>query len=234
MSSRLTIVAIKRTVRTLLGMPMVSVELNDDQLEVCIEQALEHYGSIRPVFRYGTVTISTAVQCYTLNPCGRGIMEIFREDPLRMSVELSEFDIFRYNQFQLLRTDPADYYSMRLWRDEVKRAVGSDTDWEFDPMTSKLYISPAPTQSYKLTYLYADNPTLTEVPAADDMQVEHLALAMAKQILGRIRNKFKDIPGAESPITMDGGDLLSEGLQEDKDIMEAIANRGSRVPPMRG
>lgn len=234
MSALLTVASIKEYIKTVLGSPLVTVEITDDQYTVLINKALNWYASFKPVFKYGSTTITAGIQSYVLSPVGRGVMEVYREDPLRMSVELNEFDIFRYNQFQAMRTQPGDYYMTRLWRDEVKRAVGADDDWEFDPVTSTIYISQAPTQSYNLVYLYAATPTLTEVPEYDDDYVEEYALALAKIALGRARNKYRGIPGAEGTIEMDGADLLAEGNDAIKMLEEQIQQSVYPVPPMRG
>jgi hypothetical protein len=234
MSVGLTQASINSHVLTMLGSPVVSVELTIPQIENITTNVLSKYGDHRPIVKYGQLPVLESVQQYTLTTFGRGILNIFREDPLRMTVELSEFDIFRYNQFQSLRTQPADYYEQRLWRDEVKRAVGADEDWDFDPQTGILSISPMPTQSYSLVYAYLIDPILTEVPGADDDLIRNLVLARCKQVLGRIRNKFSGIPGVENAISLDGATLLEEGKTEEKDILTELADSGSRIPPIRG
>ncbi len=234
MSTALTVASVKSYVRLMLGLPVVSVELNDEQLEAIANEALKNYSDVKPIFKYGFVNIATGQQMYTLTTYGRGIIEVFREDPLRMSVELNEFDIFRYNQFQALRTNPGDYYMTRLWRDEVKRAVGADDDWDFDPQTGKLFISQPPTTAANLVYVYTVDPTFTEVPGVDDDWIEHYSLALAKIILGRIRNKYQGIPGAEGTITMDGAELLAEGKEEKLALEADLQTKTFTVPPIRG
>jgi len=235
MSALLTSIAIKRHVLTLLGSPVVCVELTDEQLDICIDKALEIYGDNRPLFKKASLSVVSTQAAYVLTTYGRGLIDVMYEDPLLITAELSELDLWRYNQFNTLSTDPGDYYMAKMWRNEVKRAVGSDFDWDYDPNTHTLYVSGLPSSASQVTYVYAESPTLTTVPEADDGYIREGALAMAKLILGRIRNKFRGIPGAESTIEMDGADLIAEGTAEWDTLEEELVNKsGSRVPPIRG
>jgi hypothetical protein len=200
MSATVTMANLKSKILTHLGMPVVQVELIDDQLTECINHALGVYGKYRPLHKLAKISVVTGQTAYVLTTYGKGIIDVMYEDPLLITAELSELDLWRYNQFSTLATDPGDYYAAKLWRNEVKRAVGSDFDWEYDYNTHTLYVSGIPTSASGISYIYVENPTLATVSESDDDMVFDLAVSKAKQILGRIRSKFGGIPGAEAGI----------------------------------
>lgn len=48
--------------------------------------------------------------------------------------------------------------------------------------------------------------------------VAEYSLAIGKEVLGRIRGKFSELPLPEGSVTMDGGELLSEGLDKQEKL----------------
>jgi len=239
MSSSLTQVSIERFVRTMLGSPVVEVELTSEQIEEITVQALDIYGGQKPVEKFGSVTVSAGIQKYvmTYNQIGRGIIEVFRPDLMRSQQTLDQFDVFKFHTFQA-NLNPGDFYLERIWWNEVKRSAGADEDWEFigDPTTGggTLWLSPSPSEGFACTYIYVVEPTLTEVPRVDDEWIKGYVLAMCKMVLGGIRRKFDGIQGAENSLKLDGAELISEGRSERTALEEYINNRGMVTPPMRG
>ena len=238
MSTQLTEGVILEYVKFSLGAPVICVELDDEQLRKLIEQALGIYGTYKPVEKFGSLSVLVSQQKYSLTEAqvGRGIIEVFRPDLFRHAISLEQFDVFKYHTY-LPNLDPGDYYQERVWWKEVRRSAGSDDDWEFieNPTGGgTLYISPIPAQSFTLTYIYITDPTLSEVPVSDDDWIKDYILAMAMQVLGRIRRKFSGVQGAETSIDLDGADLVREGAELRKDMEEYLTGRGQIVAPLRG
>lgn len=52
--------------------------------------------------------------------------------------------------------------------------------------------------------------------------IRRFALAICKEMLGHIRNKFGNIPIPGESVTLDGKDLISEGKEEQKELREEL------------
>jgi hypothetical protein len=52
----------------------------------------------------------------------------------------------------------------------------------------------------------------------------------AKQILGRVRGKIKNIPGPNGGIQLDGDQLLQEGKEEWKEFEQRLIDRYGDIP----
>jgi hypothetical protein len=232
-SATLTVASIKQYVRTMLGMPVVCVEITDEQLEVLIGMAVDIYGDSKPITKMVKLPVVAGQQKYVLAVYGDGIFDVMYSDPLMVSAELSELDLWRYNNFSVVNTYPGDYYAAKMWRDEVRRAVGADFSWDYEASTHTLYLSGMPSYISDVTYIYFVHPTITEVPEYDDHWIKNYTLALTKIVVGRIRSKFGAIPGVENPIDLDGKDLIAEG-NTDKDRLEKDLNLGMRVPAIKG
>jgi hypothetical protein len=238
MSSALTEETVRKYVRLSLGHPVITVELEDEQIDAMANQALGIYGTHKPIEKYATTPIIPPGQKYTLaaNSYGRGVIEVFVPDLLRQPISLDQFDVFKYHT-RLPNLDPGDYYAERVWWKEVRRSAGSDEDWfitENHDGTAEIYITPIPSQSYVLGLFFVVDPTFGEVPPTDDDWVLDYTLAMCMELLGRIRSKFTAIQGAETSLDMDGETLRSEGNEKRRDMEEYLTGRGQVIAPIRG
>lgn len=239
MSATVTTTVIKKYVRLMLGEPVVVAELEDDQIDEVISQALGIYGTYKPVEKVGTINVLAGQQKYTLtaNEVGKGIIEVFRPDLMRQPISLDQFDVFKYHT-HMPNLDPGDYMMERVWWKEVRMTAGSDDDWllDFDPDdgTATFYVNPVPAESFALKYIYVVDPSLAQIPNSDDDFIKDYVLAMCKIIVGEIRSKYKGVEGAESAINMNGEELKTEGKEEKRDYDDYLANRGQIIPPIRG
>lgn len=234
-----TYASIFKYIRLQLGAPTIKVELDEDQSKACVDHALDVLGTYRPTEKFGVVDVLPTVQMYTISAAnvGKGIIELFKPPLLQSPLSLDQFDVFKYHT-NLPNLDPGDFMMERVWWKEVRVSAGSDDDWEcnIDPETGegKLYISPKPSQSMKVYYVYVTDPTLANLSPSDDDWVKDYSLGMAMQIVGRVRRKFGGVKGSESSIDMDGSDLVTEGKELIEKQMGYIENRGAIVPPLRG
>ena len=125
--------------------------------------------------------------------------------------------------------------------------------WEVDtsgPTPRRIYAlylrmpDPALALAYDVTVFYnarydASDDLVMGIPAIPyqhQIWFKKYALARAKIILGRIRNKFKGIPGAEegSSYDLDGEDLLKEGKDESEEIEQMLMETRAQIAPIMG
>jgi hypothetical protein len=231
--------AIVKYVRRALGEPTIQVELEDDTILEMIPQAVGVYGTYKPVEKLGQINILSGQQKYNLTPeqVGKGIIEWFKPDMMQGAISLEEFDVFKYHT-HVPNLDPGDYYLERVWWKEVRSVAGSDDDIfiHINPTdgTATLYVTPIPSDSYVLVYIYVVDPTLREIPQSDDDWIKDYVLAMCMEVLGRIRSKFRGVQGAETGIEMDGDELKAKGAEMRTMMEEYLKDRGQIVAPIRG
>lgn len=240
MSSAITYKSITEYVKVMLGSPVVSVELHPDQINWAITQALGIYGTYKPVEKVATFPVIASQEKYTFTAeqVARGIIDVALPDPLRYSVSINRFDEFSYFLGRQALVSPGDFLLEKTWWESVKSIAGTDDDWEYihNPTTGggDLYLSPPPAESVTGMYIYVVDPTLPEVPSTDDDWINDYVLAICMEILGRIRNKFDDVQGAESSMRMDGQQLREEGKAYRTDLEEYLTGRGQIIPPIIG
>lgn len=240
MSKALTEQVIIQYVRKKLGDPIVVVELDDSQIQEMITQTINIYGTAKPIELFESLSVIAGQQKYTIaaDKIGRGMIEWFRPDIMRSAASLDEFDVFKYHTF-MPNLNPGDYFAERTWWKAVRASAGSEDDMfqYIDPTTgiATVYITPIPSESYNMTYIYVRDPvTLTEVPARDDDWIRDYVLAMSMEVLGRIRGKFRAVQGAEGAIEMDADSLLADGKELKTTLEQYLNDRGAVVPPLRG
>jgi hypothetical protein len=103
---------------------------------------------------------------------------------------------------------------------------------------------PAIALAYDVTVFYNFGYTSTDdlavgipaIPMQHQTWFKNYALAKAKIMLGRIRNKFKGIPGADegSSYDIDGADLIAEGREEVSEIETMLAETRAQIAPILG
>jgi len=226
---------LKDWVLTSLGYPLVTVELTDSQLNLCIADALSLYSK------------------YAYTPEKYLIVNTKFYKP-GIGLDLHEFKIMsvkdisyqRDNLFGLTGNDmfygpyaffgqgvgsPAfglgsqsyvgtwtTYHNIHEWFDVAKRMMGSQPDWQWDKMTQTLKLMPEPKRAEFILLTCNQQPPIEEYYGNE--YVRRIALAKAKILLGTIRKKF-------SSVQLIGGGTIDttigdEGKEELNAVLENI------------
>ena len=228
-----------------LGAPLVTVELTQDQLDHCIEDAIliyTKYASFPPQYL--------------------GIDLLDYEDD--KGINLKKFNIAVINDiafsptfgFGMSTSELAFGYSgyishMPIWRpysfvglqcmNELKelaqRMLAPVPDWTYIPQTGELKLIPEPRFFYKnlwANYRVIPGKHHGHIPAVIECEIEpplwqlysneyvrRLVAAHAKILLGTIRSKYSNIslPGGGQ---LDGAALKQEGAAEEKELIDNI------------
>lgn len=108
-------------------------------------------------------------------------------------------------------------------QETVANIFGAEFEWEF--LNGKLIISPIPAADRMLAYDYVKAMTsieeLKDGTRDLDLVVQY-AKAEAKAIVGRVRRKYSEMPGADAAISLDGDILLEEAATEKEKLNELI------------
>lgn len=246
-----TIEQLKDWVYTSLGYPLVTVELTDEQLNLCIADAISLYSK----YAYTPekyLVVNTKFYKH----------ERFPNDP-EAGVDLSEFHIMsvkdisfaRDNLFGLAGADmfyspyaffgqgvgsPAfglgnqsyvgtwtTYHNIHEWFDVAKRMMGSNPDWQYNKDTKILKLMPEPRHDRKDSFILL---TCNQEPPIEEYYgneyVRRILLAKAKILLGTIRKKF-------SGVNLIGGGQIDtsigdEGKEEYNAALEDLIKSESR------
>jgi len=151
-----------------------------------------------------------------------------------------------------------DYaHSMAAYEDS-KRVYSTDPDWEghweldtSDPSDPQqvfyLYVDlPDGIQyaPYQVSYTYAFHYEVSDdkllglpaIPAPRHQWFRKFCLARAKQVVSRIRGKFRGIPGADdgSQFELDFDDMRNEGIEDERSLLEDLQRQVRQLPPLTG
>ena len=223
---------VMRYIRSKLGDPIIPVELTNEQLSDCIDDAIYYYGRYK----------NTKEEMEIFNLSGtwaegwdlpdkvkeEDIIEIFVDSAFPFAYYSGRTDIISnlYAQYifqnpgtKNLSTGIADYRISLMALRDYAVLLGTQVKWLI--LGRKLKIWPKPPGSSKIGIRYASQVIAEDV--LKDNLFRELALAKAKIVLGNIRSTFSGgIPGGEENIQLNGESLLSEGKQEEQTAIEKL------------
>jgi hypothetical protein len=227
----------KKYILSQLGHPKRLIELDHSQVSEALKKAVKTYSSTRPVIKRDSFYIYQGVQAYnftTLNkPYGKGVLSCIMAPITSPQAVLSEFEYYRLRQPPYV--DLSELVTDKLYYKEVGLLTGSLFDWQWEQDSTTMLVTPAPTRSARAAYEYNYDPqSITEVPTQYQDWCVDYALALTKQMLSRVRGKFKGVPGSELSVDTDSDALMQEATQEMQALKELLNKRGDWTPPILG
>lgn len=237
-----TIEKVKDWILTQLGYPLVTVELNDAQLNSCIGNAIRVFTRYEyHAESYLTVNLKYYKPGEGLDLHDFNIMSVkdiaTQRDNIFGQAPDQFFGMYAYMgqgqgspMFNMGSGNPVGmwtlYHNAHEFYDLSKKMTGSAPDYHFDKVTQHLRLMPEPHfkgDHYILLTVNAELP-MSEYYGNDT--VLRLALAEAKMLVGTIRKKF------QGTALLGGGtldtDIYSEGKDEKDKILEELISRESK------
>ncbi len=240
---------IKDYVLLMLGAPVIPIELNSQQLDLAVDQALKIFEDYAPRDYYDYFTFNTIP--------GKSVYELPPDVGFVRNVFYKETPTFAFTANDLGGAIPVEYFypggaygSIQGGLiDPVQPIWGRMGEWvlykQYEQMYSnissniggwewvgghrhiKLYPIPCKVQGVIVHYLQRckDWECVTEA-----MQIG--ALCYAKIMLGRIRSKIKNPAGPNGGVQLDGAELLQEGHEDLKEWREMLITRFGDLPPI--
>lgn len=246
-----TTAEVTKYIKTRLGFPLRAVELDKWNFEEAIQRALRQVTTWKPVFKLQSFTIAEGQQKYNLAtpnqpnvgdnldglslPYGKGLTRLFDSPIVQPQAVFSEFEYYRLRQPPYV--DMGELLIDNMYYKEIGLLTGTHFDWEWVPDHTSIMITPRPTRTRPAVYEYnAEVSSIDELPGADQGWVADYALALAKEMLGRVRGKFQGVPGTELGLNLDWAELLQEGLEAQANLLEALQekSRAAWTPPIKG
>ena len=231
---------IKEYVLTMLGAPVLDLELDAQQLDNCVDFALQVFEDYAPMeyFKYHTFYTQPGQSVYQMPPDVGFIRQIsyketanyaFSASDLGGVIPLEYMGAGAYgsiaggiNPQQPVWGKMSDWVLYKQYEDMYNRISGQQGGWEFLGGYNHIKLYPIPYRSYPVAVRYLQRrPDFRLVTQA----MQEGALAFAKIVLGRIRTRIANPPGPNGGVQLDGATLLAEGLQDKKDWEERLLVR---------
>ena len=239
---------IKDYVLTMLGAPVLPLELDDQQLENSIDFALQIFEDYAPseYFQYYSFYTVPGQSVYEL-PADVGFVRqisyketanyAFSASDLGGVIPLEYMGAGAYgsiaggiNPQQPVWGKMGDWILYKQYEDMYNRVSGQQGGWEYLGGYKHIKLYPVPYRTYPVVVRYLQRkPDFQMVTQA----MQEGALAFAKIILGRIRSRIGNPPGPGGGVQLDGATILAEGLQEKKDFEERLLVRFGDLLPIK-
>jgi len=234
----------------MLGAPVLDLELDEQNIDFCVDQAMMVFESYAPAefFSYHTFRTVPGVSVYKM-PDDIGFVRqvayrqvpqfAFQSTDLQGAIPVEYFyPGGAYASIQGGLIDPVqpiwgrmgEWTLYKQYEQMYSRLSSSLGGWEWvgDYSNIKIYPVPYNVQMVIVKYLQR-NKDWTEVNQA----MQEGALSYAKEIVGRIRSRIQNIPGpGGSPLQLDGLALLQEAQQEREKWKEDLITRFGEILPI--
>ena len=231
---------IRKYVLAKLGSPVVGIELTDGQTVILVDEAVRIYNTFVGRQQKKHLTLTLGVQGYALPNVGsRGVCKV---DFTRKGGHPFISDPFFGREFARNQPTDFDQYVMGIsyWK-ALQRVGGQECDWLWDPIERKLYVDLGPSNQgtealWDATYWYYEDVPIQEIPAHHHQYVLDLSLALAKKMVGEMREKYGgSVPSPGGGIQMNGTQLKQEGETLEERTRATLINIGcSEVVPEFG
>lgn len=213
-----------------LGHPIVAVELTPFQVKTCIDEAVSKLDYHAPQWasQYAVFDASSMENLYELPQfLANNISYVnYKKDILGLNYTPGslafDFTLAFFNTNRFFQGGGiGDFFLTQQYLEMTRRILSNEGGWNI--VNGKyLQLYPGPTET--------PTPVIIEYRALDSNTIHHAyrnwiqryATASAKGILGRIRGKYKTLPGPGGGAQMDGGVLVQESAEEKKQLMEEL------------
>lgn len=215
----------------MLGAPSVKIELDEQNLDFCIDQALkvfEDYAG-REYFSYYTFRTTPGKSVYEMPPDVGAVRNVFYKEMGSFGFQANDLggaipiEYFypggAYASIQGGMIDPiqpiwgrmGEWVLYKQYEQMYSRISSNLGGWEFVGGLRHVKLYPIPYHSQLVIVHYIQkNKDWNDVTQA----MQEGALTYAKEILGRVRGKYRNPPGPGGGMSLDGEALLQEAKEE--------------------
>lgn len=230
---------------SMLGDPIIRVELSEEHITQDIEVAIEkylYYWDPEPYYHYLPVNAGQSEVMLPLDIPKERVKEVIYQPHEDLFAQLSgsESSFFlTYYMQQTGGTFLADFYVAMAYKETFETTLGIRPSYEFvthpqdntqsyhpvtNPYRDFIRIYPkTDTSSVKLAIKVSR--ILTEEEVDSRMWIRKYALTWSKERLGQIRGKFQSIPGPTGEIGLKGSELIAEAQQDREALVRDLINR---------
>jgi len=220
---------LKNYALTMLGHPVVLVELMDEQFETIIRVVGDFISRYFPLEEKYAFFYTSPLQAEYQLPNDAYWIRDINWDPSTTRIDDifgAESFLFNIGNISGIQNMLTDYHMLQAYRKFSQRILGTEGQWEFSVATNTIRLFPVPKGSFPVVVRYIPNVDEFKSPQARMICYEAI-LAQAKIALGYARRKISGMPApGGATIQYDGDQLVSEGKQEWDDIVKKAIDHG--------
>tara|TARA_Y100000310_G_scaffold20095_1_gene19608 strand:+ start:207 stop:1076 length:870 start_codon:yes stop_codon:yes gene_type:complete len=213
-----------------LGHPVVRVELTSHQIKTCIDEAKTKISYHAPLWtrQFAVFNCTAGVNLYELPPYILHNLEyvVYKKTLLSIQSQAGtlEFDFFiKYFQdnFVFKNFDIAEFYLLQQHLEQMRKILSQEGSW--DVIDNRwLQIQPTPVTTNQQVILEFRTLNSETLHPQYLNWIQKYATALAKQILGEVRSKYKTLPGPGGGAQLNGNELKQEAKAELEILEEAL------------
>ena len=236
---------IKDYVLAMLGAPVTQIELDDQQLDIAVDEALAIFEEYAPreYFEWFVFNTNPGQSVYKLPPEVGYVREVRYKETGTNAFTASDLGgaipvEYAYpggsaasggaggmvNPIAPVWGHMGEWVLYKQYEQMYSRLSSNTGGWEWLGDYQHIKIYPSPYRVHKVAVHYIQK-------HKDWNRVSHAmkegALCFAKIMLGRIRGKIKNLPGPNGGIQLDGDALVQEGHEQKKEWETRLLNRFS-------
>lgn len=213
-----------------LGYPIVEIEIKD-YIPKIVDMAfreIKHY-----ISDTRTITVPYNNKIHLSDPKKYpidSVVYIMRGQSQMTDADLQDVMYMMMNSSSL-QTSTLTNYSVALLTQQCKNTIATDLDFHWDKENRDLYVYANYPKPSSVTIVY-----IPEYHVIEDIRepfwenlLKRLALALSKQMLGRIRSKYKS---NSATYELDGDTLLSEAQAEITEIRQFLDDNNDLLLPI--
>jgi len=229
---------VKDYVLAKLGYPVVDVELEDFQLNVCIDEAISRLEYHAPdwMTQYATFEVTGGINVYEIpQVVADNLTDVwYKRDFFKFgaspgSLEYDFAIMFFTNTGLFNNYNVSQYLLMQQYLKQVKNVLGQMSTWQL--VNNKyLHIFPIPESSKESVLLEFKAFDPKTIHHAYKSWIQRYSLCIAKEILGGIRSKYQTLPGPGGGTSLNGEALIQEATQEKERLIEELLTEIEEAP----
>lgn len=229
----------------MLGAPVVKLELDSQNLDFAVDQAMkvfEDYAG-REHFQYYVFDSVPGKSVYEMPPEVGIIRNVFYREVGNYAFQASDMggvipiEYYTGTQGSILGgvIDPVqpvygkmgEWVLYRQYEQMYSRTSSALGGWEFLGGLNAIKLYPVPYRVQKVMVHYLQkNKDWGEVTQA----IQEGALTYCKEILSRIRGKYQNVPGAQGAVAMDAQSLMQEAREDRQKWFEDLIYKFGDLP----
>lgn len=210
-----------------MGDTVVNVELTVDHYADAVEAAKDWYAMLVGQYKAYSITLASNTSEYTVPADCDYVVEVvtdvadsmlswgFPDVPVNLSTLLPRMG--SGSGFFSDLTQTLQYLEMG------RRTMARDQDWQYDPVRRVLAITPPSSGASRALVYYMTNAVdVSKLKRYEYGLVRDYAVAHCMEVLGNIRTKYAEMPGAAGGFTMNGDVLVSNAMDMKRSLTEQL------------
>lgn len=194
---------LKAYIKRMLGGSVWSLEITDQDILDCIQDALSLFSQWAPVQKYWAMQMLRSVHTYLTDvDCGQGVIDVHFVQPVPTPTAIFYGNLI--DPTPIFRVGVDEYDTFLRWRKTWMRVTSVQPDWLWDSNRRVLFIHNPIERYYASIFTYHSHANTQTLPLYGAIWVKKYALERSRLVYGEILAKFSGaIPGPVKDLQLD-------------------------------